>query len=51
MYIKGGAGVAYGDVVSVINEVRKVGVDKIGLVAVTVPQLQPRVFRDFRFLG
>ena len=33
VYIKSGAGVAYGDVVSVINEVRKVGVDKIGLVA------------------
>jgi biopolymer transport protein ExbD len=27
------AGVSYGDVVSVINEVRKLGVDKIGLVA------------------
>ena len=33
VYIKSGAGVAYGDVVNVINEVRKVGVDKIGLVA------------------
>lgn len=33
VYIKSGAGVAYGDVVSVINEVRRVGVDKIGLVA------------------
>ena len=31
--IKSGAGVAYGDVVGVINEVRKLGVDKIGLVA------------------
>jgi biopolymer transport protein ExbD len=26
-------GVSYGDVVTVINEVRKLGVDKIGLVA------------------
>jgi biopolymer transport protein ExbD len=33
VYIKSGAGVTYGDVVNVINEVRKVGVDKIGLVA------------------
>lgn len=32
VYIKSGAGVSYGDVVNVINEVRKVGVDKIGLV-------------------
>jgi biopolymer transport protein TolR len=33
VYIKSGAGVTYGVVVNVINEVRKVGVDKIGLVA------------------
>ena len=33
VYIKSGAGVPYGDVVNVINEVRKAGVDKIGLVA------------------
>ena len=33
VYIKSGAGVPYGVVVNVINEVRKVGVDKIGLVA------------------
>ena len=33
VYIKSAAGVSYGDVVSVINEVRKLGVDKIGLVA------------------
>ena len=33
VYIKSAAGVPYGDVVNVINEVRKVGVDKIGLVA------------------
>ena len=33
VYIKSGVGVSYGNVVSVINEVRKVGVDKIGLVA------------------
>lgn len=33
VYIKSGVGVTYGDVVNVINEVRKVGVDKIGLVA------------------
>ncbi len=33
VYIKSGAGVSYGEVVNVINEVRKVGVDKIGLVA------------------
>jgi biopolymer transport protein ExbD len=33
VYIKSGVGVTYGDVVNVNNEVRKVGVDKIGLVA------------------
>jgi len=33
VYIKSAAGVSYGDVVTVINEVRKLGVDKIGLVA------------------
>ena len=33
VYIKCGAGIPYGNVVSVINEVRKIGVDKIGLVA------------------
>src|SRR5262249_19905911 len=33
VYIKSGVGVSYGDVVNVINEVRKIGVDKIGLVA------------------
>ena len=33
VYIKSGVGVTYGVVVNVINEVRKVGVDKIGLVA------------------
>ena len=33
VYIKSGAGVTYGNVVNVINEVRKVGVDKVGLVA------------------
>jgi len=33
VYIKGGVGVSYGDVVNVINEVRKLGVDRIGLVA------------------
>jgi biopolymer transport protein TolR len=33
VYIKSGVGVPYGDVVTVINEVRKLGVDKIGLVA------------------
>ena len=33
VYIKSGIGVSYGDVVGVINEVRKLGVDKIGLVA------------------
>ena len=33
VYIKSGVSVTYGDVVNVINEVRKVGVDKIGLVA------------------
>jgi biopolymer transport protein TolR len=31
--IKSDAGVSYGNVVNVINEVRKLGVDKIGLVA------------------
>ena len=33
VYIKSGVGVSYGDVVNVINEVRKLGFDKIGLVA------------------
>ena len=33
VYIKSSIGVSYGDVVNVINEVRKLGVDKIGLVA------------------
>ncbi|HEY0004156.1 MAG TPA: biopolymer transporter ExbD [Pyrinomonadaceae bacterium] len=33
VYIKSGVGVNYGSVVGVINEVRKAGVDKIGLVA------------------
>jgi len=33
VYIKSGIGVAYGDVVHVIKEVRKLGVDQIGLVA------------------
>lgn len=33
VYLKGGVGVTYGVVVNAINEVRKVGVDKIGLVA------------------
>ncbi|HVQ37332.1 MAG TPA: biopolymer transporter ExbD [Pyrinomonadaceae bacterium] len=33
VYIKSGVAVSYGDVVTVINEVRALGVDKIGLVA------------------
>jgi biopolymer transport protein ExbD/biopolymer transport protein TolR len=33
VYIKSGVGVSYGDVVNVINEVRKRGVDHVGLVA------------------
>jgi biopolymer transport protein TolR len=33
VYIKSSVGVSYGDVVNVINEVRKLGVDRIGLVA------------------
>ena len=33
VYIKSGVAVSYGDVVNVINEVRALGVDKIGLVA------------------
>lgn len=33
VYIKSGVGVSYGEVVTVINEVRALGVDKIGLVA------------------
>jgi biopolymer transport protein ExbD/biopolymer transport protein TolR len=33
VYIKSGVGVSYGDVVNAINEVRALGVDKIGLVA------------------
>ena len=33
VYIKSGVAVPYGDVVNVINEVRGIGVDKIGLVA------------------
>src|SRR5215813_1536679 len=32
VYIKSGVGVAYGEVVNVIDEVRKLGVDQIGLV-------------------
>ena len=32
VYVKGGVGVGYGDVVNVINKVRKLGVDQIGLV-------------------
>ena len=33
VYIKSGTSVSYGDVVTVINELRALGVDKIGLVA------------------
>ena len=33
VYIKSGIGVRYGDVVDVINQVRGLGVDRIGLVA------------------
>jgi biopolymer transport protein ExbD len=33
VYIKSGVKVSYGEVVGIINEVRKLGVDKIGLVA------------------
>ena len=33
VYIKSGVGVSYGEVVKVINEVRGLGVEKIGLVA------------------
>ena len=33
VYIKSGTGVSYGDVVTVINEMRALGIDKIGLVA------------------
>jgi biopolymer transport protein TolR len=33
VYIKSGVGVSYGDVVTVINEVRQLGIDRIGLVA------------------
>jgi biopolymer transport protein ExbD/biopolymer transport protein TolR len=33
VYIKSGVTVSYGEVVALINEVRKLGVDKIGLVA------------------
>jgi biopolymer transport protein ExbD len=32
VYIKCAVGVAYGEVVNVINEIRKLGVDQIGLV-------------------
>jgi biopolymer transport protein ExbD/biopolymer transport protein TolR len=32
VYIKSGVGVSYGNVVGVINEIRKLGVDKIGLI-------------------
>jgi len=46
VYIKSGIGVGYGDVVDVINVVRKLGVDQIGLVAdkkkdSTPPKAQP----------
>jgi biopolymer transport protein TolR len=49
VYIKSGVGVSYGEVVNVINEVRKLGVDKIGLVAdkkkkeTIAPQAAPTV--------
>jgi biopolymer transport protein ExbD len=33
VYIKSGVGVSYGNVVEIINVVRKGGIDKIGLVA------------------
>jgi len=33
VYLKSGIGVGYGDVVNVINEIRRLGVDQIGLVA------------------
>ena len=33
VYIKSGVSVDYGDVVNVISEIRKLGVDQIGLVA------------------
>jgi biopolymer transport protein ExbD/biopolymer transport protein TolR len=33
VYIKSGVGVSYGEVVNIINEVRALGVDRIGLVA------------------
>ena len=33
VYIKSGINVSYGDVVNIINEVRALGIDKIGLVA------------------
>ena len=33
VYIKSGVDVSYGEVVDIINEVRELGVDKIGLVA------------------
>jgi len=33
VYIKSGVGVGYGEVVNAINEIRKLGVDQIGLVA------------------
>ena len=33
VYIKSGVGVTYGEIVNVISEVRRAGVDKIGLVA------------------
>jgi biopolymer transport protein TolR len=33
VYIKSGVKVSYGEVVGIINEVRKLGVDRIGLVA------------------
>ncbi len=52
VYIKSGVGVSYGEVVNVINEVRKLGVDKIGLVAdkkkkdSTAPNGNPPVFEN-----
>jgi biopolymer transport protein ExbD len=33
VYIKSSVGVGYGDVVNLINELRRLGVDQIGLVA------------------
>jgi biopolymer transport protein TolR len=48
VYIKGGVGVGYGDIVNVINEIRKLGVDQIGLVTDKKESTRPNISADSR---